>query len=247
MTHHMALGNTIQPLRNVAALVTLIKRVEKRGFGLPGIAAFYGPPGFGKTYAACHAAAALDAIHVSVQKLWTKKTLLTAILRELSLAPRSTMADMMMQVNEGLALAGRTLIIDEADYAVARGMIEIIRDFHDGSTMPVILIGMETLPQKLSKWELVDSRILAWIAAEPADLRDAQMLAQVYARDIDVDDALLERIVAINNGNARRISTDLAYVCEQSLMQGNRRMTLDAWGDAPFLRGKAPAPRRGIA
>ncbi|MDK3072728.1 ATP-binding protein [Sedimentitalea sp. JM2-8] len=247
MTQHMALGNSIQPLRNVAALVTLIKRVQKRGFGLPGMATFYGPPGFGKTYAACHAAAALDAIHIPVQKLWTKKTLLTSILNELSIVPRPTMADMMMQVNEGLALSGRPLIIDEADYAVARGLIEIIRDFHDGSSMPVILIGMEMLPQKLSKWELVDGRMLAWVGAEPADLRDAQMLARVYARDIVIDDALLERIVTVNKGNARRISTDLAHVNEQSLMQGSKRMTLDAWGDAPFLRGEAPAPRRGIA
>ncbi len=246
MTQHMSLGNNIKPLRNVAALVALIKRVERRGFGLPGMAAFYGPPGFGKTYAACHAAAGMDAIHISVQKLWTKKTLLTSVLRELSIVPKANMADMMMQVNEGLAISGRTLIIDEADYAIARGMIEIIRDFHDGSSMPVILIGMELLPQKLRKWDLVDGRMLAWVGAEPADLRDAQLLSEVYARDIQVDDALLERIVKVNKGNVRRISTDLAYVSEQSQLQGARRMTLDAWGDAPFLRGNAPGPREGL-
>ena len=246
MTQSMDLGNSIRPLRNVAALVSLIKRVEGRQFGLPGMATFYGPTGFGKTYAAIHAAVALDAIHVSIQKMWTKKTLLGAILRELSIPPAKTMAEMMMQVNDGLARSGRTLIIDEADYAVARGMIEIIRDFHDGSSMPVILIGMEELPQKLRAWELVDGRMLAWAPAEPADLRDAQLLAQVYAKGIDVDDALLERIVAQHRGSVCRISTDLAYVLEQSRLQGVMEMTLDAWGDAPFLRGDAPAPRRGL-
>jgi DNA transposition AAA+ family ATPase len=240
------LGNSIKPLRNVAALTTLIKRVEGRAFGLPGMAAFYGPTGFGKTYAACHACAAMDAIHISVQKMWTKKTLLTQILRELSIMPKATMADMMMQVNEGLAIARRVLIIDEADYAIQRGMIEIIRDFHDGSHVPVILIGMEMLPQKLRAWELVDGRMLAWSAAEPADLRDARLLAQVYASGVQIDDALLQRIMSENKGSVRRISTDLAYVLEQSRMQGTTTMTLDAWGAAPFLRGHAPAPREGL-
>ena len=124
MTQSMDLGNSIQPLRNVAALVALIKRVQNRAFGLPGMGTFYGPTGYGKTYAACHAVVALDAIHVSVQKMWTKKTLLTAILRELSIVPKRTMAEMMMQVNEGLAVAGRPLIVDEADYAIDRDMIE---------------------------------------------------------------------------------------------------------------------------
>lgn len=246
MTQSMSLGNSIKPLRNVAALMTLIKRVEQRSFGLPGMATFYGPTGFGKTYAACHASVTLDAVHVSIQKLWTKKTLLTSVLRELSIEPKKTMADMMMQVNEGLAKSGRTLIVDEADYAIERDMIEIIRDFYDGSNVPVILIGMELLPQKLKKWELVDGRMLAWAAAQPADLRDAQLLSTVYAEGIDVDDALLNRIVTENNGSARRISTDLAHVLEQSKLQGVSAMTLDAWGDAPFLRGSAPAPREGL-
>ena len=134
--------------------MTLIKKLQNRHWGLPGMGVFHGPPGFGKTYACIHAAVVLDAIHISVQSLWTKKTLLTAILGELSIVPHKTLAEMMMQVNKGLSLAARPLIIDEADYAIDRGMIEIIRDFHDGSHMPVILIGMEMLPQKLRKWEL---------------------------------------------------------------------------------------------
>ena len=245
MTQTMDLGNRSKPLPNVAGLASLIKRLQSRSFGLPGMGTFYGRTGLGKTYAACHAAVTMDAIHVSVQRLWTQRTLLEAVLRELSVVPKRTGADMMMQVNEALAVAGRPLIIDEADYAIERGMIEIIRDMHDGSSMPVVLIGMELLPQKLRKWELVDGRMLAWTGAEPADLRDARLLAQVYAGGVEVDDALLERIVEVNKGSVRRISTDLAYVKEQSRAQGAQRMTLDDWGDAPFLRGEAPGPREG--
>lgn len=246
MSKNMELGNTIRPLRNVAALAQVVKTVEGREFGLPGMAVFYGPTGLGKTYAACYASVALNCIHVSVQKLWTTKTLLTQILRELGIVPKRTLAEMLMQVNEGLAVSGRSLIIDETDYAIERGMIEIIRDFHDGSGMPVILIGMELLPQKLREWELVDGRVLVWSAAEPADLADARQLAEVYANGVTVDDPLLARIVEDNKGSARRISADLAHVKSQAQLQGADHMTLDEWGNAPFLRGQAPAPREGL-
>ena len=169
------------------------------------------------------------------------------MLREIGIVPLKTMAEMMNQINEGLAISGRTLIIDEADYAVDRGMVEIIRDIHDGSSMPVILIGMEKLPQKLKQWELVDGRILSWQGAEPADLRDARMLAEVYAPGLTLDDALIDRIRSTNKGSARRISSDLAYVLEQARLQGVQQMTLADWGDQPFLRGEAPAPREGLA
>lgn len=246
MLQKESLGNSIQPLSNVAALTMLITRIKSRQFGLPGMGVFYGPTGFGKTFASIHAAVTLDAIHVSIQRMWTKKTLLTQILRELQIMPQKTMAEMMMQVNEGLALANRPLIIDEADYAVARGMIEIIRDMHDGSHIPVILVGEELMPQKLRKWERVDGRVHSWVAAQPADLKDAKLLARIYARGITIDDGLIERIVDENRGSARRICTDLAYVLEQARQAGLDEMTSERWGKQPFLRGTAPAPREGL-
>lgn len=246
MEQKLNLGNSVQPLRNVAALATLVKRIEGREFGLPGMAVFHGPSGLGKTFACAHAAVHLNAIHVTVDDTWTKKTLLEAVLSELRTPPKRTIAEMMKQVKPALAIAGRTLIIDEADDAVDRNLIPTIRHMHDGSSMPVILVGMEKLPQKLKRWELVDGRVLAWTAAEPADFQDARLLAQVYARGIELDDALIAKIVEVNAGSVRRISVDLAYVTEQSRMQGVSKMTLDAWGNAPFLRGSAPLPREGM-
>lgn len=243
MTQGLNLGNRVKPLRNVAALNALIGRVKNRSFGLPGIAVFFGPPGFGKTFACIQASVNHDAIHISVQKMWTKKTLLTEILRELSITPANTLAEMMKQVNQGLAMADRPLIIDEADYAIDRGMIEIIRDMFDGSEVPVILIGMERLPQKIKAWKLVDGRVLAWVAAEPANLRDVSLLAQNYAEEIEIDDTMLEHIMRINRGNARRISTDLAYLVEACRTQGHTKMTREMWGDQPLFRGEAPMPR----
>ncbi|MEP1522096.1 ATP-binding protein [Ascidiaceihabitans sp.] len=248
MTQTMKLGNRVRPLRNVAEFNLLINRLENRPPNLPGMGVFYGPTGYGKTFAAIHAALTLDIIHVSVQDTWTRKTLLKAICQELGVmvTPRLTIPDLQQEVNTHLSTSGRTLVIDEADYAVDRGMIQMIRDFHDGSSMPVVLIGMEDLPQKLRKWELVDGRILDWKAAQPSDLEDAKELAKVYAPKVQIEDALLQHIVDINVGRTRRISVDLSFVEETAVLQGAPSMTLDAWGDAPFLRGEAPLPRKGL-
>lgn len=216
MSQHLGQRNSVQPLRNVAAMMMLIKELQGRQYGLPGMAAFYGPPGYGKTYAAIHAVNTLDAIHISVQKLWTAKTLLKQVLIELGATPAKTLADMQIQANECLALAARPLIIDEADYAVSRNLVEIIRDLHDGSFVPVILIGMEKLPQKLRRWELINSRILEWVPAQPANLKDARFLAGYYAADLAIDDALLERIIKKNTGNIRETVKALAQVTKQS-------------------------------
>lgn len=246
MAQNMNTGNSIQPLHNVAALATLVKRMEGRTVGAPGLAAFHGPPGFGKSYACAYAAASLGCIHISVQSLWTKKTLLTVLLRELSIVPHKTMAEMFMQINEALITAGRTLLIDEADYAIDRGMIEIIRDMQDGSDVPIILVGMEQMPQKLRKWELVDSRVYAYLGAEPTDIDDARLLAKVYANGLQLDDALLARVVAETKGSARRITNNFGYIREQARLEGITEMTLKAWGNRPFHNSEAPKPRGGL-
>ncbi len=122
-------------------------------------------------------------------------------------------------------------------------MIEMIRDMHDGSSMPVILIGMDELPGKLAKWELVDGRILEWTGAEPGDAKDVKLLASLYAPGVTLDDALLTHIRDLHKGQLRWICTDIAYVLEHCRLQGVKEMSLDEWGNAPFLRGNAPAPR----
>lgn len=244
MTESMNTGNSIRPLRNVVLMAQLIKRLEGRAIGLPGMGVFYGPSGFGKTFAAAYAAASMDAIHISVQELWTKKTLIEEVLAELGQDPARTIAQSMKKANQALAIARRPLIIDEADYAIKRNMIGVIRDLHDGSQVPVVMIGMERLPQKLRKWELVDNRILEWSAAEPADLKDAQMLAELYASNVQVGDDLIAHILNKHHGRVRRMVTDFAYVREQANIQGLTQMGLDEWGKAPFLRAEAPQPRR---
>ncbi|KAF0674421.1 Holliday junction ATP-dependent DNA helicase RuvB, partial [Profundibacterium mesophilum KAUST100406-0324] len=84
MSQNNALYNSVAPLplRNVAALATLIERARTRAHSLPGMATFYGPSGFGKTTAALFSTNKFRAVTVQVKSTWTAKHLCKSILTE---------------------------------------------------------------------------------------------------------------------------------------------------------------------
>lgn len=241
------LYNSVAPLRNVAALSALIDRVQKRAHGLPGMATFYGPSGYGKTTASVYAANRFDAYQVQVKSVWTQRKFCEAILTDLGVRPSRTIADMVDQISEELARTGRPLLIDEADHLVARRMIEIVRDIYESSGATVILIGEELLPQKLQKWERVHGRMLDWVGAEPGCLQDVGHLAPIYCRDITLADDLKEYLLKVSQLSIRRICINLERVREFAVTHGMTRVEMKNWGKAHFFTGEAPAPRRKLA
>ncbi|MCU9850379.1 AAA family ATPase [Defluviimonas sp. WL0024] len=241
------LYGSVAPLRNVAALVTLIDRVDRRDHGLPGMACFYGYSGFGKTSAAIYAANRFNAYHVEVRSLWTAKKFLAAILGEIGIKARGSAADLLEQVSEELARTGRTLIVDEADHLVTRGIVELVRDISESSGAPVILIGEEALPQKLQTWERVHGRMLDWVAAQPGDLTDVGHLAKIYCRGVELDEDLQQFLLAQSRHSIRRISINLTRVKEFAVTRGLKRVARGDWGKADFFSGEAPAPRRKLS
>ncbi len=210
------------PLKNVTALMTLVNRLQARSVDLPGFGVFHGPSGYGKTKAAIYACNKTRAPMVSIGDSWTRRKFLEHVLREIGIAnPRGTVADMTERAIEILGeQINRPLIIDEADKAVDKGFIELIREIHDYSQAPIILIGEEQLPGKLMQVERVHNRVLDWQPAQPCDIDDARHLSAVYAPELRIDDALLDRICKQCGGVARRISTTLAEMTEFARTNG---------------------------
>lgn len=208
----MSTTPVIAPLRNVAAFVALVERVTRRSTNLPGMAVFYGKSGLGKTMSATYGANKHKAYYVQVKSVWTKKRLCQAILQEMGMRPTSTVAEMVDQIGEQLALCGRPLIVDDAQFLVHRGMIEIMRDIYESSFAAVILIGEESLPVDLKRWERVHNRMLDWVQAQPCDLADTRHLARMYCPGVDVADELLDKVRLAVNGCTRRIAVNLDHI-----------------------------------
>lgn len=219
------------PLKNVTALMTLVNRLQARTVDLPGFGVFHGPSGYGKTKAAIYVCNKCSAPMVSIGDSWTRRKFLEHVLRELgTVKPRGTVADMTEQAIEQLGEhIDRPLLIDEADKAVDKGWIELIRELHDYSQAPIVLIGEEQLPSKLMRVERVHNRVLDWQPAQACDLDDARKLAMVYAPQLVIDEALLDHVRAQCKGVARRISTTLAEMGEFAMTSGLTTLDLKSY------------------
>lgn len=238
--------STVAPLRNVMLLNALIKRVQGRDYDMPGLACFFGPSGYGKTKAAVWNAQETRAYWVEVKSTWSRKKFAEMILRSMAIEARGTIGDMVEQIGEQLSKSGRPLLIDEADLVAKDGMIGVVRDIYESSQGTVILIGEENLPQTLRKWERVHNRMLDWVAAQPADLREVGLLAKLKCRGLEVTPEVLQIVLEQSQARARRIVVNLRQIAEYALATGKTTITS---ADAPkitFFKGEAPSPRRGV-
>lgn len=236
----------IAQIANVAQCYQAITRTEKRHALAAGIAAFYGPSGLGKSIAALYVANKTGAYYVQAKSVYTRKAFLQAILREMAIVAAPTLSEMLDQVAGELAKSGKPLIIDEFDFLVTGGKVELVRDIYEGSQGVILCIGEERLPTKLEKWERFHSRVSTWQPALPASIEDAALLVSVYAPQIKVADDVLELLVASVKGSTRRVSSNLEMLHEYALSEGwdyvdtgRMRMLLPDG----FVTGESPKPR----
>ena len=234
----------IAPLRNVTLLRRVMEHLTNRSANLPGIGAFYGKAGLGKSNACAAAAAATRAVYIETRSHFTKKSFLLAILAEMAIIPARTTSEMVDQICSELMHSRRPLILDEGDHLVTRHLIELVRDIYEGSGAAILLVGEESFPRALQRAsERFYDRILEWQPAELADLDDTRMLAKLYSPDVAIADDLLAAIKDASKGVARRISVNIENVRQEAKRSGKGAINLGAWGSKPLFTGDAPMRR----
>jgi DNA transposition AAA+ family ATPase len=246
MDEKLTLYNTVAPLANVARLTQLIDRCQNRVSGLTGMGCFYGFAGYGKTTAGIFATNKFRAVHVEALPVGGTKALMEMIVTELGLRPAGQTTSLFAQAAQELGRTQRPLILDEADHLLTDRTIETIRALHDKTGVPIILMGEESLPQKLTRWERVHSRILSWVPAEHATIEDVGDLARIYARGVEIAPDLREAVLAASRGSLRHVSNNLAALAEHAALRGLKRLTSADWAGT-FQSVEAPTPRRGLA
>lgn len=238
--------NTIAPIQNVSRCMDTLERAMNRPAHLPGIIAFYGPSGWGKTTAAAYIGNVFRAYRVEVKDSWTRKGLLESILVEMRIKPAKTIYEMARQVAEQLAISGTPLIIDEFDYIVKKNNVDLIRDLYDTSGAPILIMGEENLETNLRKWERFHNRVIDWVPAVPADMADTKHLAKLYCDKITITDDLINNLLDTMNGNVSRICINLNNIQEYALQQGKLEFCLNDWTQSGMQFYTGCAPRRRV-
>jgi DNA transposition AAA+ family ATPase len=232
-------------VKNVARLSDAGEALVRRAPGMPGMGLVHGETGYGKTTAISWYANRSKAVYVRAWATWTPAAMMDAILRELGRAARGSCAQMMRDIIEALALSNRPLFVDEADYVIdSKRMCESLRDIHDMATVPVVLVGMGGIDQRLSHRKQLTGRVMQDVHFEPLDLEDAELLARELC-DVDVKHDLVAQLHKDARGSTRLVVVGLARIEQSAKSRGLSAIGLGEWGKRQLFTGEAPVATNG--
>lgn len=190
--------------KNVSRFMAGMEAIESPDQGRIGNVLVEGDPGTGKTEMAQKYAADNDrCVYVRATDIMTRRSLLSAIVGELGEAPAFRSDDLFQQILEQLLERPRTLIVDEVDYLVKDGMVEVLRDINDMTNCPVVMVGMHMISKKLQRFRHLYDRFSAVIRFQLFDQHDIGDLAKQIC-EVQIDASGLDFIHARGQGKFRR-------------------------------------------
>lgn len=236
MRHKMAI------VKNLLSLRSAYEALAQRGAGVEGMGLVFGQAGFGKSTALTWLRAQTNGVHVRALRTWTQTTMLAAIMRELGVEPMTRSANMVSEIVRLLTTSNRGLYVDEIDYLASTryelSLIDTLRDIHDLSKMPVLLIGMEGVQRRLAHRLQLARRITQWVEFLPCDLDDAKVLADTVC-EAQLDDELLASLHAEAKGNIGLMSNGLARIEQFAKANSMKKaVTPEQWGNRAFFLGQ---------
>lgn len=239
----------IVPVKNIAAMKAAGDALIHRATGMPGMGLIWGPTGYGKTTAVTWFVNQCHGVYVRAVRLWTPKTMLSAIARELDIdCRRMNNAETLEAIIQRLAETGRPLFVDEADYVIdSRRLTDTLRDIHDLSVCPVILVGMHGIEKRIRGNEQFTGRIAQWVAFGGCDLSDARLLADGLCEVTVADDLLADlhdKASPKSGGGAeiRRLVVGLAAIEGYAKRRGMAQIAKKDWPGRDYFIGAPAAP-----
>ncbi len=218
----------LAPVKNVQKFDAAYAALISRPPGTPGMGLVHGFTGAGKTTTTVRKIVTSGAVYVRAMALWSPTVMCATICRELGVPPSGQPAEMVDRIIERMTSTGKALFIDEADYLLwKKPLIECIRDLHDASNVPIILIGMQGIEIKVQKYRQLQRRLAQNIKFEPLDFEDVQTLTQTCCQAPLADD-LIEFLQLETKGSMGLIMVGLPAI-ERLAMGLEHPCTLADW------------------
>lgn len=163
--------------QNVKNFINLMNNLQNRAEGVPGMALVYGEPGLGKTQAVLWWATQNDAVFIRSTNLMSGRWFLEELVEELGEVPYFRSSDLFKQCIRQLKGDPRIIIVDEIDYLAGdANVIETLRDIHDKTNIPIVLVGMAMADKKLMRYRHLYDRISEKLKFEPFSQGDIKAI-----------------------------------------------------------------------
>ena len=164
---------------NVKRFITMMNNLQNRAEGVPGMALVYGEPGLGKTQTINWWAFKNNAILVRCTQLMSARWLLSEILEEMGEIYGYKISDCFKLVVRNLLVNPQIIIIDEVDYlTVDSRAVETLRDIHDKTNVPIVLVGMINAKSRLKKFNHLYDRLSEIVKFEKFSKTDIKTIVQ---------------------------------------------------------------------
>ena len=189
--------------KNVKKFVALMEEVKQLPANIPKIVLVFGEYGLGKSETIKWWTFKNDCIYVRANQGMTSRWLLSEIAEELGEEAFWHIQDTFNLVEQKLKQNPKPLIIDEVDYLVTNNVIEILRDLHDRTGCPMILVGMVNIDKKLSRYPHLKDRIYKAFKFEPFGKQDIKQILSELSEIPITNDGL--EYLAIRHNQLRQM------------------------------------------
>lgn len=170
------MNKTFIRTKNVVNFVSLMNELQNLPPNIPKIALVYGDYGLGKSETIKWWTFKNDCVYVRATQNMTSRWLLSEIAEELNEEPFWHSKETFELIENHLFQNPKTIIIDEVDYLIEKKTIEVLRDLHDRTGCPLVLVGMDQVDKKLSRFPHLTDRIYKKFRFESYDSNDIKKI-----------------------------------------------------------------------
>ena len=158
--------------KNVKRFIALMEELQTLPYNIPKIALVYGDYGLGKSQTIQWWVDKNNSVYVRAIKSMTSRWLISEIAEELGEEPFWHTQETFSIVESHLKRNPKTIVIDEMDYLTQNDTIELIRDLHDKTNCPIVLVGMAMADKKLARYPHLCDRIYKSLKFETFNSED---------------------------------------------------------------------------
>ena len=162
--------------------------LQKLPPNIPKLALIYGEHGLGKSQTIQWWADKNDSVYVRATQGMTSRWLLSEIAEELGEDPYWHTQETFILIENHLRLNPKTIIVDEIDYLIEKHTVETLRDLHDKTGYPIVLVGMGNVDKKLARYPHLCDKIYKTLKFEQFNTEDiSEIIKQLTNLDFTAD------------------------------------------------------------